>query len=625
MDVTIEGLDVSLVLTEVPPIAQHAAAGVSLTASVSDVAETFVHQELNELENRVLRETIHQAKTPTDSEGDEPWLPGALGPFMAGDAGNLPHEGDFEAEEVSFLTSLSQSLLSRLRVTVRNTSVATIDDDHAKMTFHIPEFHFGSEDTQETHEKDAEPQQPSAPVRTAVTRTFRISSISASMTDIERPRLVKTSNYGAFDGSDSSSSEDEMALKQMATSALSIKSSASMYHSALSLPPLDASTRSPISQQRSTAIFSIKDPILVHITSHPAASYRSSASPKPKIVASANIGVIAIALENWHVRAVLDLMRFIPQSTSATQVHAAHRPPTLKDTLLITMKVRACVALLVTPGLGRLHYENIDHFFARPLSPYTCCSHIRLQADQFEASLSKMLGANTSTPQISSQLDATVSDMAILYFDHAKPSSNVSLTGLLTRTDEGTGSSGSISPIMIFDPNLSQFPAAHRTTMYPFMDITTEWEKMGNMLRPSVWRVRAPKRDATGERHHVVSFNSTMSPEQSGEVVLLPIHLFIDPGVISEYIMPYLDGITSSTTMLDDDDDSVSSSDATHFQNRVDEAVLETPRPRHAELEVDEDFALASSVKQSLFVLLSCSHTSDSAEPIQLTLPRHPS
>lgn len=594
LDVTVEGLDVSLVLTEVPPAAPPAAANVNLTASVSDVAETFVHQELNPLENRVLRETIHQAKTPSAPDGNEPRLPGALDPFTTRDVGNLSSEEDFEAEEVSFLTSLTQSLLSRLRVTLRNTSVAIIDDDHAKVTLHIPDVHFGSEDAHETlQENTAEPEQPGTRVRAAVTRTLRMSSISASMMNIERSRAVKTPTYGTLDESDSSSSEDETALKQMASSMLSIKSSTSMYHSALSLHSLDVPTRPPPSRETSAEIFSINDPIQVRVTSLPTALYRSSSS-KPKVVAGVNIGVIAAAIERWHVRALLNFMRFIPQSTSTIPVHSPPRLPTIKDTLLMTMEIRAVVALLVTPSLGHSRPENIDRFFARPLSPYTDCSHVRLQVDQIEASLSKKLDTDTITPRILQQLDATVSDASILYFEHFKSSNNVD-----------SGSFGSISPIMIFDLNLSQFAAAHRSTMYPFMDISVEWEKPGNTLRPSTWRVRAPKRDpsgaqipgATSERHHAVSFNTTVSPEQRGEALLQPIHLFIDPGVVSGYIVPYLDGALSPIAMQDEDDDSVRGRGGGRVQEPADDAVLETPRPRHAELEVDEEPAHINSVK----------------------------
>jgi hypothetical protein len=92
-------------------------------------------------------------------------------------------------------------------------------------------------------------------------------------------------------------------------------------------------------------------------------SYRSSPSAKPKVVADVNIGVITVALQNWHMRAVLDFIRFIPQSTIATPVYSPPRPPTIKDTLLMTTNIRACVVLLVTPSVGHSHCEDADHFF----------------------------------------------------------------------------------------------------------------------------------------------------------------------------------------------------------------------------------------------------------------------
>jgi len=89
--------------------------------------------------------------------------------------------------------------------------------------------------------------------------------------------------------------------------------------------------------------------------------------------------------------------------------------------------------------------------------------------------------------------------------------------------------------------------------------------------------LRPPEPPARGVMRYCSSARRRLN--DGGEVVLLPIHLFhlfTDPGVVSGFIVPYLDGVTSPTAALDKDGDSVGSCEMGHVQERD-----EKPRARN--------------------------------------------
>lgn len=646
-----------MVLTHVPPSQP---TNIDLVSSVVNVAETFVHQELDPVENRVLRDTIHQSRSSAasksvDTEGPELRLPGGLDPFTAGDGPEeFPDELD-EAEEVSFLTSLTESLLSRLRISIVNTSITIIHDGRTEVHIDIPQMHFGTEDTHETPAptttpasalasapapahttNDPEIQNP--PARVAVTRTFRLSGLVVSMKDIIESPLSPPSpsflrhphpRHPSDESEDSSSSEDEMAPMHMSQSVLSVKSSASMYHSAMSLPPpsMDASVRNvPLSLQvpseassSTTTILTIKDPIVVQVVSHPTASYRSSSvgPTRPKVVLTATVGVVGVAVESRRLRSLLAFAQFIPESPptpSSGPLSVPSRAPTIKDTLMASLHLRAVVVLLLGPNQRPTSNRDtvssassIQRFFDRPLAPYsdTQSSHLRLQLDHFDATFSKKLVAST-TPGLLSELDANLNDLFIVYLKSRYPIAGV----------EATSGTSSVSPVLIFDPHLVHVPAAAHTNVFPFVGTVSEWEKQATMLRPSVWRARAPqtsKRDvpvtvetegtSSGagptliEKRHVITVRYSGSQDDQGEeaeIILLPIHGFVDLEMLSQFMIPFLDRLTPAPSLVDDevedDGGSIGSIDSeeVYDPDHVDPATMETPRPRQVELEPEQ-------------------------------------
>lgn len=644
-------------LTRVPPSPPTI---IDLASSVTNVAETFVHQELDPVENRVLRESIHHSRTatkpkPTDERTDFR-LPGGLDPFMIEDDSEEGLYDMGEAEEVSFLTSLTDSLLSRLRISILNTSVTVIHDDHSEFLVEIPEMHFGTEDVHDNYppaptstdgEQDSDTPKPA--VRIAVARTFHLSGLSFAMRDLtqSRPSTILSNHHHTYDlpdESDESSSDDEIAQAHMTHSTLSVRSSASMYHSALSLstPPISASTRTiPSGPQLSfkpaipTKILSIKEPVIVQITSHPSASYRptSSAPPRPKVVIKATVGVVAAALDSWHLRAILDSMQFIPEpvpSPPPTSLSTIPRAPTIKDTLMASVQIRAVAILLLgTPNNLAVDWslnstpEPINKFYEKPLAPYSHKGgfHIRLQLDQFDATFSRKLAVPVA-PALVSELDASLSDLFIVYLN--------SKSFIPTDTNDEVSSETSVSPILIFDPYLSNVPNVARMNAFPFMDVASDWERRGATVRPSAWRIRAPqppRRDVpaassfaqeaiassggaiSGDKRPAVTVQySSVQEEQGGmgETTLLPVHFFIDLEMISNFMIPFADGLTPNLLPEEDmgDDDDTGSigsigSDEVYDPEHANPAVMETPRPRKAELEPEhpDTYAYAGDKK----------------------------
>lgn len=657
-----------MVLTHVPPSLP---TNIDLASSVANVAETFVHQELDPIENRVLRDTIHQSRSasvpkPVRVEGPELRLPGGLDPFTSGDDSEELSDEFNEAEEVSFLTSLTESLLSRLRISIVNTSIAVVHDGHAEVHINIPEMHFGTEDAHETPAPAPTPtpdptsmpatdesKSPKPAIRVATTRTFRLSGLFVSMKSISQsPFSPPSPSFPRFrrsrdppdESDESSSSEDEMSQMRMSESVLSVRSSASMYHSAMSLPPplMDASVRNtPSSLQVSldpsftTTILTIKDPIVVQVVSHPTASYRSlsSAPLRPKVSMMATVGVVGVAVESWHIKSLLAAAQFVPQSSStppSSSLPAPARTPTVKDTLTASLHLRAVVILLLGPDQRPTSNRStaspassIQRFFERPLAPYSDIqsSHLRLQLDHFDATFSKKL-VPSATPSLLSEFNANLNDLFVVYL---KLRHSVAAAAGPEAPD-----ASSISPVLILDPHLAHVPAAAQTNVFPFVDIISEWEKQATMLRPSVWRTRAPqpsKRDmpptaevqgahstgegpAPAEKRHAIAVRYVESQEDQGEdanITLLPIHCFVDLEMISQFMIPFLDRLTPARSLVDDEvEDNESSvgsidSEEIHDPNHVDSVIMETPRPRRAELEPEQSSPLAyhADTKQS--------------------------
>ncbi|KAF8317481.1 hypothetical protein DL93DRAFT_2165719 [Clavulina sp. PMI_390] len=630
LEVTIEALEVGVVLSRVTPTTPPT---IDLTSSVTNAAETFVHQELDSVENRAFLQTIHQSRAtnvpkPTEATVPEPEmrLPGGFDSLNADDRDRSPDEFDGmeEAEEVSFLTSMTESLLSRLRVTIVNTSLTVIHDAHVEVCIQIPEMTFGTEDTLETpptppagpETQDSPAEAAPPPIRLSVTRTFRMSDLSISMNDLRNvhsPPLSRPLHASTrSDDYEESSSEDEMPPAHMSQSVLSVKSSASMYLSALSLPPppndeaAAISTPPPVmstapSRPASVPVLRIQDPIVVQVISHPSASYRNVASSasRPKVVVNASIGVIGVALQSWQVRALLECTQFIPSSPQhPSPPPAIPRAPSIRDTMLITFQIRSMVALLMSPQSSRSHrteyISGIESFFEKPLLSHVSSRipHIRLQLDHFEANFSKKLDL-TPTPSLSTELSSHINDLFVMYFALPAPLSSDHLDSL--------DNDMTVSPILIFDPNLVHTPNAARTNAFPFVDPTPEWEKQGTMLRPSVWRAKAPqpsRRDALAASMVLPSEKRQMiSIEQRNaeplEVSLLPLHFFVDLNVVSSFLIPFLDDLTPAVSFDEDSDEedgsigSIESEEDEFTNNQADAAIMETPRPRKLELEAD--------------------------------------
>lgn len=468
--------------------------------------------------------------------------------------------------------------------------MSVIHEKHSQLVLKIPEVHFGTDDTIETPNESTTSEGTAAkPIRTSVVRTLRVSSLSALIGSLTSPEVRPTEAYEESD----SSSEDEAAQMAMSQSIVSLKSSASMYHSAVSLPPMTSSSNVPIDDPYSTStVLSSKDPIVIQVISHPSASYRPNTTPKPKINIQVSIGVLACALEAWQVRCLIDCATFIPDPPPPVPKPSIPRQPSIRDTLHASIQLRALVVLLLQPA-GSTPTQQIDDFFSRPLMPFTKQQHVRLQLDHLNASVSKELKLEDSLLELVSETTASIHDAFVMYLRPSQSSPNTTVFPHNQSSAPSDSNDGIISPIFIFDSNLSPATARSSTTVFPFLDITNEWDKRGSMLRPSVWRVRVPpkKESATqpttpsnvGDKD-AISFRKG----SVGELRLNPFHIFVDLDMVSAFLVPFLDGMSpkdiaeNTSDVPDIDDEDV-------LSQHGEEAIMETPRPRVLELDREDD------------------------------------
>lgn len=690
---------------------------IDLAGSVNDVAEDFVHHELDPLDSRTLRESVvinkRGAPTHEDDDEDEFRIPGGLDPIRTREKSEPASADHIEEDEVSLLSSLTERLLSRLRVNIIDTTVTIIHEDHSQLTIRIPDIQFSTEDTLESisipHSKPPASTHPtpssnlaSSPsqtsetlqvdtatqIRTAVTRTIGIAPLSIQMQLVTRPSQPRearretrhradfgSQTFGSErDDGDSSSSDDETTQMYMSQSIMSLPASASIYHSAVSLAPppaLPAFSRSFPSSSSSDdgelpptllsaplTIFSTNDRISLQFISHPSSSYQnqvpSSTSPtssdstaaepstslRPKIIMRLGVGVLAVATDSVHLRSLVDLVSF---ATSASPSNpspprssnpAPQRPPTIRDTMEITLQVKAVVAILLlpvaefqSPSMVPSSMNDVtEEFFAKPLLPFPIsgfhASHVRAQLDHFDGTFRKELELAASGPRplpyvLRTVAKSTLADAFVVYYSSLQ---------------------STIQPIVIFDPNLtpssSNPPKPDPGKLAGDIEITrpANWEREGALHKLSAWRskigtqVRRPDVDLVDVQSpspHAVTVNflaGNRTPSLSTiDVAILPIHVFVNVLVVSEFMVPFLDRMapttpndrraqdTDSNPSIPDDQDIEDMEEVSAFgiphdgpKSYETEKVLETPKPRAMELD-PEVAQVPSQISVSMF------------------------
>ncbi|KAG8886419.1 autophagy- protein 2, partial [Tulasnella sp. 403] len=281
-----------------PPVAPVPPPTTNLAESVTSVAETFLHDELTERENRIFRESVQGGVENPFEEEEDRLPPGSINPYLEDDANedtSLPHE-QMEDDGVGMLAMLVERLLARFSFAATDIQIRIVHPSETEYTLLVPEVAYATEeDVGENILK---------------VRTVRVSGVTFSVKDVRSTGSLRhVSSSGSISSETEgvpsaveSSSEDDVPMS-MYQSTASLRTS-TMYHSTTSSRPQPQNPSDPPSPTqplhrsslptppRDEVVFSLaSEPIVVRInnvfpaaptvplSSSPLASSPSSQAP----------------------------------------------------------------------------------------------------------------------------------------------------------------------------------------------------------------------------------------------------------------------------------------------------------------------------------------------------------
>jgi autophagy-related protein 2 len=558
------------VVVRIPPV------GLKLAESVTNVAETFIHEELDSRDNKRLRDSIvlsHVVDEPAERH-----LPGSLDPFLVDEVDNTVE--DLSAEGVSVLASLTERLLSRFKLSITNTSISLVNEGSSRLEATFPEITYGAEDSGQEH---------SDVTGNSETRSVRILGFSVSMSDLSPSSTSFTApsfpeNPAPEDESDD---DDEAAQMLMSQSIVSLSAASSVYHSVISVRAPE--TNGKVGHVESN-VLSTKDPVVLQLTTMrptavPNAAHETVDSPVaipqcvvPTITAQARLGAFACAFQDWQVGRLLALSQFLPSRSSEVDF-TARTAPSLpakepKEAFRANFKLRSFVIVLLQDPLEST--TAVDEFLARPLAPVPLLRHLHLQIDHAEADFATE-PSSSSRPSQSPRL--TVMDMHLFHV--------ISLA-----SGHESGQSWSASPIVIFNSQLSPTSKISGVGAFPYLDVTLDWERPQNSgLKPSLWRSRQLHTGITkranlmnSQNTHALILEAPTSGNHDVEISLLPIHTFVDLQMISGW-MPFVEVATASLRL----NPSQHVSHDVEAEDHSGDMAFDTPKAHKSELPPDDE------------------------------------
>lgn len=155
-----------------------------LTESVTSVAESFVHDELNPEEEEALRGSFHSELGSSRDSIDH--VPGSLDPFLPEDESHP----DSEPSGVSIFATLVERLLARFEFDSTDLKITLVHPEHASFTIHVPSVRYRTE-VKQANPSDTQISSRTAgeghASRTGSTRTVTISGVNITTRSLRPP------------------------------------------------------------------------------------------------------------------------------------------------------------------------------------------------------------------------------------------------------------------------------------------------------------------------------------------------------------------------------------------------------------------------------------------------------
>ena len=611
----------------------------NIAQSVSNVAENFVHQELDQRDGHRLQpykpNQVNTTRAPTFR------VPGGLDPFIM-EEDNI--EGDVDEDDVqtvSVFASLTEHLINRLNISIINAHISVIDEKVSKIALFIPDFSYGALDSVRDD-----------PAVAGQRKSLRVHGVSITMTNLAFQPTQFTSSpvvYGDPLSSSDSSDDDDAARMIMSQSVVSLPSQPGVYKSAPSpLPSVShqafgRTIYDPVNRPELT-MFSMTElvvsigalsptpgednPVPVEARKQEEAGKRI---PSPCLVPSrqlisidAQLGTIACVFQSYQLNYLLSISRLFSEHGAPSHGSRPSKPPVSSSSpkfFEASLRLRSLVGVFlldsdqcetassVASG-GCFPIElHLSTFFQRPYSNIPFFRQLRVQADELD------VAPALERHQYASQsgngrlpLRGRLSDFYIAFIDP------------LVSEDTSSSSQSEClsSPIFLFDANLTPVPSAVTShslprvdsvlveRMFPVNDITRDpqWDKrQGSHFKPSAWRKSRPSskksqniaETGTGpsEQDAAIVFHESAGGEgPAARISLLPLHLFVDLDILM-LIGPFIDEVSQRLAGEDDAEGQVDrdsdEEDPTEYLSRGQDVSLEefpfdTPRPRQYEL-----------------------------------------
>ncbi|KZT70159.1 hypothetical protein DAEQUDRAFT_226544 [Daedalea quercina L-15889] len=339
-----------------PQSAAFNASHIDLAESVASVAESFIHEELNPLDEAALRESIHSRGRDPLQSGDD-MLPGGLDPFMS-DEELSQSESELEPPGVSIFATLIEKLLARFAFDADDVKVTIVNPQQASFTVSIAQVRYG---TEASASADAGPGrvvggEAQGSIRgvtlsgiTVTTRCLRPTSPAMTPTRQHGAPVTRTSSVPSNPSlqspptppspeSDSSDmDEDTQMLMSQSIAVLpprpvspATSVASSMYQSAVSTSPVDSTLHSPPGTQAGSPPPTESRPDDHALRSQASSRFGASHRPNPiaTILEVEDETILSFGLDPISIR--LHTPAPITKDTQAVGVPSSSRAPESK-------------------------------------------------------------------------------------------------------------------------------------------------------------------------------------------------------------------------------------------------------------------------------------------------------
>ncbi|EKM55349.1 uncharacterized protein PHACADRAFT_208868 [Phanerochaete carnosa HHB-10118-sp] len=175
---SLESLHLTFIVSTTPSQSQLRSSSSDLAESVASVAESFMHDELDALEEATLRDSVHSELGGSSQSVDH--VPGGLDPFLSEEGSHI--EGEPPAG-VSIFASLVERLLARFEFDSTDLKITLVHPERASFTFSVPLIRYRTEVKDATLEDSSAYSQAAGDQFTTpdgVVRTVSISGVTVT-------------------------------------------------------------------------------------------------------------------------------------------------------------------------------------------------------------------------------------------------------------------------------------------------------------------------------------------------------------------------------------------------------------------------------------------------------------